>query len=105
VEANAVIRQRGRASAEELLFRSERPKLRIRRRYNEANDVTLFHGDCMELTRQMPNRCADLIVTSPPYNIGKEYETRLDLGEYVAQQSRVIRECFRLLSTRGSICW
>lgn len=46
-----------------------------------------------------------LIVTSPPYNIGKSYERRSDLDEYVSQQSQVISECVRLLSPTGSLCW
>jgi len=59
----------------------------------------------MKLMRTMPDECADLIVTSPPYNIGKEYESKLDIGEYVLQQSLIIEECARLLSSQGSICW
>lgn len=46
-----------------------------------------------------------LVVTSPPYNIGKEYEKRLDLSDYVSQQARVIGECARVLAPTGSICW
>lgn len=46
-----------------------------------------------------------LIVTSPPYNIGKPYERRKLLQHYVEQQARVIAECVRLLSERGSLCW
>ena len=46
-----------------------------------------------------------MVITSPPYNIGKEYEKRLDLDAYLGQQETVIRECVRLLHPRGSICW
>ena len=46
-----------------------------------------------------------LIVTSPPYNIGKGYETRAPLDVYVEAQTRVIAECVRLLHPHGSICW
>jgi adenine-specific DNA-methyltransferase len=48
-----------------------------------------------------------LIVTSPPYNIGKPYESkkRISIEEYVADQREVIGECLRLLDSRGSICW
>lgn len=46
-----------------------------------------------------------LIVTSPPYNIGKEYEKKLKLEAYIEQQAAVIRECVRRLSPNGSICW
>lgn len=65
----------------------------------------LFHGDCMDLLRQIPDKSVQLVVTSPPYNIGKEYEKKLDLDAYIAQQASVIEECVRTLSERGSICW
>jgi adenine-specific DNA-methyltransferase len=46
-----------------------------------------------------------LIVTSPPYNLGKAYEQRTAMDEYVRQQVQVISECVRLLHPEGSICW
>ena len=46
-----------------------------------------------------------LIVTSPPYNLGKEYERRSSKSEYLAQQKAVIKESVRLLHAEGSICW
>lgn len=87
------------------VYANEPRDIRVRRRYSATNDVTLYRGDCINLLRSMPDECADLVVTSPPYNIGKEYEKRLDLEEYVSQQAAIIRECYRVLSERGSICW
>ena len=46
-----------------------------------------------------------LIVTSPPYNLGKDYETKSSLDEYLASQTDVIKQCVRLLHPEGSICW
>lgn len=46
-----------------------------------------------------------LIVTSPPYNIGKSYERKRSLDSYVSQQAQVISECVRLLHPSGSLCW
>lgn len=46
-----------------------------------------------------------LIVTSPPYNIGKQYEKRSSLDEYLGRQRTVIAHCSRLLAPNGSICW
>ena len=88
----------------QLIVSSESP-LRIESRYARENTVTLFPGDCMELLTEVPDGEADLVVTSPPYNLGKEYEQRIDLDAYVDQQTRVIRECVRVLSDRGSLCW
>lgn len=61
--------------------------------------------DNLMFMRPLPNESINLIVTSPPYNIGKSYERRSSLDDYVAQQSQVISECVRLLAPNGSICW
>lgn len=53
----------------------------------------------------MPDGAASLIVTSPPYNIGKEYETRSSLEVYLASQRQVISEAVRVLADGGSIAW
>jgi len=83
-----------------------RPRsLKIGRHYDRRNDVTLYLGDCLDLLMKIPDNAANLVVTSPPYNVGKEYEKRLKVQDYVEQQSRVIRECIRILDPRGSICW
>ena len=46
-----------------------------------------------------------LVVTSPPYNLGKDYEARTSLADYVKAQRRVIAKCVRVLHPRGSLCW
>ena len=68
-------------------------------------EVVIYPGDCLELLASIPSQSIDLVVTSPPYNLGKPYEARLDLHQYLDQQHRVIEECVRVLRTTGSICW
>ena len=80
-------------------------KLAIKTFFSEENSATLYLGDCLDFLRQIPDRSIQLIVTSPPYNIGKEYEKKLNIKEYVSQQSQVIDECVRVLKKEGSICW
>lgn len=67
--------------------------------------MTIFPGDCLDLLGAIPAGSAQLVVTSPPYNIGKQYEKRLRIESYLDQQRRVARECARVLSSRGSLCW
>lgn len=55
--------------------------------------------------RKLDNESMSLIVTSPPYNIGKKYETRKSMDVYVEGQAACIAEAFRLLHPTGSICW
>ena len=61
--------------------------------------------DNLEFLRAQPDEQFKLIVTSPPYNIGKSYEARTSLEEYLAGQAKVIEECIRVLHPQGSICW
>lgn len=72
----------------------------------EAIGLCALHlGDCAQVLPGLDAGSVDLIMTSPPYNIGKAYEKRSALDEYVNFQTTVINECFRLLSENGSICW
>jgi adenine-specific DNA-methyltransferase len=73
--------------------------------FSPGNKVTLYHGDCVEFLQTIPDKSVQLVVTSPPYNIGKEYEKILDIETYKAQQRRVIEQCIRILKPKGSICW
>jgi len=73
--------------------------------FTPTADAVLFRGSCMNLLASVPDNSVKLVVTSPPYNIGKSYEKRAPLDAYLAQQEAVIKECVRVLSPDGSICW
>ena len=73
--------------------------------YSPEAAVTAYHGDCLALLRSLPDKSVSLFVTSPPYNIGKEYEKRRAIESYIDWQNNVITECHRALSKDGSICW
>lgn len=67
--------------------------------------IALYTGDVSDFLKTLPDSLAKLIITSPPYNIGKEYENRESIESYLRQQESVIRELVRVLRTDGSICW
>lgn len=77
----------------------------IAKKFNSSERVVLHHGSCLDLLKDMPDKSMQLIVTSPPYNIGKEYEKKLKIENYVEQQAETIKECVRVLADNGSICW
>jgi adenine-specific DNA-methyltransferase len=79
--------------------------LKISSKFDPGSDFVLFEGDCLNLLATIPDSFVKLIVTSPPYNLGKQYEKRLDLDAYVVQQREVIDECVRVLDNSGSVCW
>lgn len=80
-------------------------EIKISRTYDPSADAILFEGDRLELMKRLPNNSIKLVVTSPPYNIGKEYEKRTALEIYLAEQEKTIKEAVRVLSNEGSLCW
>lgn len=79
--------------------------LRYATQFDSSADVVIYAGDCRRLLNEIPADSIQLVVTSPPYNIGKVYERRLSLGDYVEQQSEVVGACARALAPNGSLCW
>lgn len=97
------------SSAQESLFAKDtaREPLRLGQDFDPASHATIFHGDCLDLLEQIADHGAqaELIVTSPPYNVGKEYEKQTALDQYVEGQRNTISACVEILSETGSICW
>ena len=84
---------------------SDFESLRITETYNENNIATLHQGDAQVFLQTIPDNTVSLVITSPPYNIGKSYERKQDITSYLAEQEAVIRELVRVLNVNGSICW
>ncbi len=72
----------------------------------DTKSTLLFLMDVEDLLDSLPKEpIFDLVVTSPPYNIGKSYENQMPLDKYVAWQKRVIGKIYLRLKENGSICW
>lgn len=65
----------------------------------------MVSSDNLEYLSTIEDCSVQLILTSPPYNIGKSYEKRMSIDEYINAQEQVIKECVRTLKPSGSICW
>jgi adenine-specific DNA-methyltransferase len=74
-------------------------------KFHRETEAFMECQDNLSFMRPMKAGSIQLVVTSPPYNIGKSYERRRSLDAYVNQQAQVISECVRLLSHQGSLCW
>jgi adenine-specific DNA-methyltransferase len=77
----------------------------IRNSFSPDSRAVSLRGDCLESLGNIPSESVRLVVTSPPYNIGKDYEQILPLGDYLDFQREVIAECIRVLTPDGNICW
>lgn len=77
-------------------------KSRLGSPFYEDEDVLIYHGDCVDIMKLMPSSSIPLTVTSPPYNIGKEYEKVMDLEEYLKWTEDWIDSVYNLTSSKGS---
>ena len=81
--------------AKEPLFKYIRPDI----------SHNVINGDCLNVLKGIEDGKFDLIITSPPYNVGKSYETKTSIEKYLETQEEIINELVRTLSDKGSLCW
>ncbi len=77
----------------------------VRNEFDTSAEIILHCGDTLEFLSTVPNDTAKLIITSPPYNLGKEYENKTDIDSYLKFQDQVIEQLVAKLRPDGSICW
>lgn len=63
----------------------------------------IYNGDCRELLNLVPAGSLDLTFTSPPYNIGKEYETVRPMEEFIDWCADWIDRIFRATAADGAL--
>ncbi len=69
-------------------------------------NYAIWNGDVEAFLNVLPNEpIFDLIISSPPYNIGKSYESKKALVEYLEWQERIIDLMIPRLKNTGSLCW
>lgn len=79
-------------------------KRRLGEPFFEVPGFLLYQMDCFDGMRALGNFGVNLTVTSPPYNIGKEYEDRKPLDEYVKWTEEWVRLVFELSAPNGALC-
>lgn len=80
---------------------------KIKKKYQKYSkyEHRVILSDVEKALKDIPDNSIDLIVTSPPYNLGKEYEKVMGRGRYFKWQARIISKCYKKLKETGSICW
>lgn len=69
------------------------------------SDYKIENSDCLTVLKKIDDGKFDLILTSPPYNVGKSYETKTSIEKYLETQEEIITELVRTLSDKGNLCW
>jgi len=65
--------------------------------------VKLIQGDCIEKMKDIPNESIDLVVTSPPYFLNKEYEKTVSYNQYCSMMRNSFIEWNRILIGGGYV--
>jgi adenine-specific DNA-methyltransferase len=73
--------------------------------FDRDANLVLNLGNLTDFLPTIPDSSISLIVTSPPYNLGKEYEQQITIENYLAKQKPIIEQLDRILKENGSICW
>jgi adenine-specific DNA-methyltransferase len=87
----------------ELIIKDGIPE--IESSYSCEGKVVLHEGDCLDAIPEIPCGSVQLVISSPPYNLGKAYERTTRLKGYLQAQEPILDELVRVLSSKGSICW
>ena len=77
----------------------------VEQSFSASNRYVVHHGDWRGLLKQIPDESADLTVTSPPYCIGKSYETGRTVDDFRKEHADVIPRIVELTKPGGNICW
>lgn len=73
--------------------------------YIQPFEVLIAQTDTLNLLKTIPDETVELVVSSPPYNLGKSYENRQSFRKYLDFQKQVIEESYRILKPAGNFCW
>jgi len=73
--------------------------------FDASAEAVILAGDSATTLQTLPDGIAKLIITSPPYNIGKAYERATDLDAYLKAITPVVDQLVRVLADDGSLCW
>jgi len=71
--------------------------------YYETDNCILFCGDSIDMQNKVQGDLFDAVITSPPYNIGKEYENIMPINDYVDWSTQWIKGASDLLTSNGAL--
>ena len=66
--------------------------------FSNESKIVLYPGCAEDFLKSIPENSASLIITSPPYNLGKEYEEHVAIEKYLDTQRSVITQLYEILS-------
>lgn len=85
-------------------FNRQKGNLTYKENSISSANVNKIFCKSSEAMNELPDSSVHLMITSPPYNVGKDYDRNLSLKEYRELLKKVFRETYRVLATGGRAC-
>jgi adenine-specific DNA-methyltransferase len=73
--------------------------------HRAGSEFVIYNGDCIDLLAEMADGVTDLLLTSPPYFMGKNYDRSYKVDEFYADHRKLAPHINRIIRTEGNVCW
>lgn len=80
-------------------------KYQVADAFSQKADAVIACEDSTTFARTLPDAFARLVISSPPYNIGKAYERQVPIEQYLTEMQPLLVELVRVLAPDGNLCW
>ena len=93
-------------SEESTIKQEKRQKSKSKWLTYKGGEARVYKGNCFKMFEEIEDKSVSLVITSPPYCIGKEYEDESDdINSFKRNNRRALKESIRILKPGGSLCW
>lgn len=79
--------------------------MRIYKKFRKNVKCVLYNGNALNILNKIPDDYIDLVITSPPYCMGKKYDKSNKVEYFIEMHKKIFPEIIRVVRNRGSICW
>lgn len=73
--------------------------------FQEGAEVAIYNGDCRDLLAGLNDNSIDLTVSSPPYFVGKSYDTSTNIEDFKKLHADIAADIYRITKSEGNLCW
>lgn len=79
--------------------------MRIYKNFRKNVKCVLYNGNTLNILNKIPDNYIDLVITSPPYCMGREYDKSNKVEYFIKMHKKIFPEIIRVVKDSGSICW
>ena len=70
-----------------------------------GSEARLLHSDALTFLNELKPNSVDLVISSPPYFMGKEYDKSVSVDDFMREHARILTAVVAAVKDGGGICW